>query len=120
MKVMGLDFLRDYMGLLFCDLVIVTVTLLMYFVPKKKINSFIGYRTSSSMKDQSSWDYSQRFYFKNWLFVIPLVVLFQLFNIFLLKSKGFGLIETLSVILFLVYSIVLAIVTEWKLKLHNK
>lgn len=29
--------------------------------PPKRINSLYGYRTSNSMKSQSSWDFAQRF-----------------------------------------------------------
>ena len=33
----------------------------MYYYPPKNINSLYGYRTSSSMKSQEIWDFSQRF-----------------------------------------------------------
>ena len=35
--------------------------LVMYLFPPKKINCLYGYRTSSSMKNQERWDFSQRY-----------------------------------------------------------
>ena len=35
--------------------------LLMFYLPPKKINSLYGYRTTSSMKNQDSWNFAQRF-----------------------------------------------------------
>lgn len=32
-----------------------------YIFPPRKINYFYGYRTTSSMKTQEAWDFSQRF-----------------------------------------------------------
>jgi len=34
---------------------------LMYKAPPGKINYFMGYRTSRSMRDQRSWDFSQKY-----------------------------------------------------------
>lgn len=51
-KMMGMPFL---VGFIFC-----VTGLVMYFFPPKKINHFYGYRTSTSMKSQEVWDFSQR------------------------------------------------------------
>ena len=41
-------------GLVFC-----LAGLIMKYFPPKKINSFYGYRTKSSMRNQKSWDFAQ-------------------------------------------------------------
>lgn len=113
---MELNFLKDYFDILFCDIVICFVTILAYFLPKRKINSIVGYRTPTSMKNQKNWDFSQKFYFRNWFFVIPIVILFQITTLFIFQIENIGFIESLSVILFFIYSIVLILITERKLK----
>lgn len=42
-------------------LIFFLVALIMYYYPPKNINSLYGYRTSSSMKSQERWEFSQRF-----------------------------------------------------------
>ncbi|MGL2962640.1 SdpI family protein [Flavobacterium sp. RSB2_4_14] len=37
------------------------VALVLYQFPPKKINSFYGYRTPNSMKNQERWDFAQKF-----------------------------------------------------------
>lgn len=44
----------------FIPIILLIMGLGMYFFPPKKINSFIGYRSNKSMKDQESWDYAQK------------------------------------------------------------
>ncbi len=41
---------------IFTGSVLLGVGLAMKFIPPKKINSFYGYRTPRSMKNQSAWD----------------------------------------------------------------
>ncbi|WP_376780720.1 SdpI family protein [Sphingobacterium mizutaii] len=113
---MELNFLKNYFDIIFCDLLISFVTVLAYLLPKRKINSIVGYRTMRSMKDQKNWDFSQRFFFRNWFFVIPVVLLFQVLTLILFDIESIGLIETLSMILFFIYSISLSFITERKLK----
>lgn len=112
------DFLRNYSDIIFCDIIISCITLTMYFLPKKKINYVIGYRTSRSMKNQKNWDFAQRFYFRNWPVSIPLVLLFQGLAVYLTKFEN-DTIENLSIALFLLYSIALAACTEQKLGKSN-
>lgn len=56
-----------------------------YFFPPKKINGFIGYRTGLSMKDQNSWDYSQKRFgeisLKIGIILTLIFIMFQYFNI---------------------------------------
>ncbi len=112
---MNLVFLMDYSGILICDIIIVTIPILMYLFPKRDINFFIGYRTPRSMKNQKTWDFSQRFYFKKWLMVIPLVIIFPFIMIGILEFKNYDLIESLSMGIFLIYSIILIFITERRL-----
>ena len=44
----------------FIPIIVLIMGLGMYFFPPKKINSFVGYRSNKSMKDQESWDYAQK------------------------------------------------------------
>lgn len=115
-KNMELNFLKNYFDIIFCDVVIWFVTVLAYLLPKRKINGIVGYRTMRSMKDQKNWDFSQRFFFRNWFFVIPIVLLFQVLTLILFHIENIDLIETLSMILFFIYSILLSFITEMKLK----
>ncbi|ESU24162.1 hypothetical protein FEDK69T_05970 [Flavobacterium enshiense DK69] len=46
---------------LLCGIIFMIAGLVMYLFPPKKINSLYGYRTSSSMKSQQTWDFAQRF-----------------------------------------------------------
>lgn len=112
---MNLDFLMDYSEIIICDIIIITITFLMYLFPKRDINFFIGYRTPRSMKNQKTWDFSQRFYFKKWLMAIPLVILLQFILIGILELKDYDLIESLSMGIFLIYSIILIFITERRL-----
>ena len=42
-------------------LTFVIAGIIMIIIPPKKINSLYGYRTSSSMKSQERWDFSQKY-----------------------------------------------------------
>ena len=42
-------------------LTFVIAGIIMSIIPPKKINSLYGYRTSSSMKSQERWDFSQKY-----------------------------------------------------------
>lgn len=41
--------------------VFIVAGFIMFKFPPKKINHFYGYRTKSSMKNQSRWDFAQRY-----------------------------------------------------------
>jgi len=53
--------------------------------PPEKINSIYGYRTSSSMKSQETWDFAHQYYGKIWkimgLIFLPLTIIPMLFVI---------------------------------------
>lgn len=44
-----------------CGLLFVSVALLLYHFPPKKINHLYGYRTAKSMKNQERWDFAQKY-----------------------------------------------------------
>ncbi|MGO1245655.1 MAG: SdpI family protein [Sphingobacterium sp.] len=113
---MELNYLNDFFDIFLADLIISFVTILLFFMQKKQINSIVGYRTSNSMKNQRNWDFAQKFYFRYWLLAIPLVILFQITLLFIFQIDNTGLIETLSMVLFFIYSIILIFITERKLK----
>lgn len=51
--------------MLFCNMLIPLIMVVVGFVmikfPKKRINWFYGYRTSNAMKNQETWDFSQKY-----------------------------------------------------------
>ena len=47
--------------LLLSGIIFVIVSLLLLKFPPKEINSFYGYRTSTSMETQEQWDFAQRY-----------------------------------------------------------
>lgn len=113
---MEIIYLKDYFDIFFSDMLISFVTLLLFLFPKKKINGIVGYRTSTAMKNQRNWDFAQNFYFSYWLLAIPLVILFQITSLFLFQVENTKLVETLTMVIFFLYSIILAVITERKLK----
>ncbi|HRP90901.1 MAG TPA: SdpI family protein [Edaphocola sp.] len=42
-------------------LILMVVGLIMFKFPPKNINSFYGYRTTNSMKNQKRWDFAQKY-----------------------------------------------------------
>lgn len=47
--------------LLLIGIIFTGVGMFMFFFPPKNINMFFGYKTSSSMKNQESWDFAQTY-----------------------------------------------------------
>ena len=74
--------------------------------PPKKINHLYGYRTSSSMKSQESWDFAQRYSAKKMMqmgiYITTLGLLSWIIDIQLLWSVGISLtIVTIAPLLML-------------------
>ncbi|KAA3642432.1 MAG: hypothetical protein DWP98_14195 [Bacteroidetes bacterium] len=44
-----------------CGIIFLILFFIVYRFPPKKINSFYGYRTARSMKNQELWDFAQTF-----------------------------------------------------------
>ena len=54
--------LKDWIGgPQLVGLIMITVGLISYYFPPKKINPWYGYRTPSSQKNQQTWDVANRF-----------------------------------------------------------
>lgn len=112
-----MEFILKYSTILFLDLALGLICLLFFLFRVKKINYWIGYRTSHSIKNQENWDFSQKFYFDRWPLIIPLIVIIQVFLIYL-TPLSIRFIENVSVFIFLIYSLLLVIITERKLKIN--
>lgn len=92
---------------LFGGFLFVLVGMIMTKFPPKKINYLYGYRTKSSMKNQESWDFAQKFssfkMIQYGLFLSFSCVLAFItnFNNFINMLLGLGLLILLVVMLFL-------------------
>ena len=58
----------------------------------KKINSFIGYRTSRSMRNAETWSFAnqncgRRWWKTGWIMLIPTVLDFRISSIFMRKER---------------------------------
>lgn len=90
---------------------------IMYVFPPKKINSFYGYRTASSMKNQQKWNFAQTYSAK-------IMMLTGLIFAFLSPTKGlFKTSETNDIILavgiMIIGSILMIILVEKALRKIN-
>lgn len=94
------------------------IMLLFYLFKPKKINSWYGYRSQNSMKNQLSWDFAQKYASKysTLLLLILLVLQYPIYNIIKDNSIS-GLVITL---LWLVNMISMIATVEYKLKKMNK
>lgn len=110
---MLVDFIEKYKDIIIVDALLWIVLIVFFFYQVKKINSWAGYRTKNSMRNQETWTFSQRFFFKRWIFAIPLTFGTQLFMI---ESFSNRFICNVSMGVFLGYSLILLIITEKKLK----
>ncbi len=71
--------------------IVIIVGLILFLFPPKKINSFYGYRTSSSMKSVEIWNFSQIYAAKE---MIKLGGIFTLLTFAGLMFKSNGILET--------------------------
>ena len=87
---------------------------ILYCFPPKKINYLYGYRTSSSMKNQQVWDFSQKYSAIKMLQIGLLLLAVSLLNVFITMSEKQ---ETmLGIGLMLVGCIYMFVVTESAIK----
>ncbi len=79
---------------------------------QKKINSFIRY-TPTALKNQKNWTFSQDYFFKRLLYIIPIIIVFDyLIQTYITEEH----LEIYSFCVFLVYTFMLIFRTEQKLK----
>ena len=80
-----------WLYLLICDLLIPAVMLVFGIRfgknPPKKINSFFGYRTSRSMRNQQTWDCAHRYLGKLWKLLAPMLVVLAIVPMALTYGK---------------------------------
>ena len=86
--------------------------------PPKKINSFYGYRTNSSMKNQQRWDFAQKF---SSIEMIKLSILLMLSGVIglIIKTDGLigmiiGLALLIMMVIILFFRVESAIKNEFK------
>ncbi|MHC5353359.1 SdpI family protein [Myroides sp. LJL115] len=107
------SFINNYQEIIIVDALISCIVIVFYFYQVKKINTWIGYRTNSSMKSQASWTFSQRYFFKRWIYILPIIYGMQFI---LLDHYSNRFVTEVSMGLFVGYSILLIIITEKKIK----
>ncbi len=66
---------------------IILTAIIMTIFPPKKINSFYGFRTNRSMKNQENWDFAQQ-HFSRQLIFAGLITIFVSFTGLLLNSTA--------------------------------
>lgn len=88
-------------------LTFVIVGYIMYLFPPKKINSFYGYRTIRSMKNQESWVFAQRYSAKEMMKLGAVLILIASISIvfnfepYTGKSIALGIVILAIILLFL-------------------
>jgi len=91
-----------WLYMLICDLLIPAVMLFfgIRFGKKtpKKINSFFGYRTSRSMKNQQTWDCAHRYLGKLWKLLAPVLVVLAVVPMAMVYGKTNDEISTAGLI----------------------
>lgn len=93
---------------LLCGIIFMIAGMAMYFFPPKKINSFYGYRTSSSMKSVERWHFAQYFSAVK-LMQGSTFLLLSSFLGFVIKTKGktattLGILFPLLVVFFVLFA----------------
>jgi uncharacterized membrane protein len=101
--------------LIFISMMIIAIGLIFKLFPPKKINNFYGYRTTISMKNQTSWDYAQKI--GAFGFIIVGLFLNLLGFIFLLLNFNN---EILEMIIFITSMIMMLITDEMMLRKYLK
>ena len=99
-------------NIIIINIALLVPVILFYFIDNTEINSLVGYRTKRSMKNQQNWRLAQRTFNKNWIYVVPVMLLVQLALYFLAMQTY---IVPVSLVLYIAYIIALIIVVEQKL-----
>ncbi len=88
-----------------CGIIFVIAGLIQWYFRPKKINSFYGYRTNSSMKSQEHWDFAQKYSAKEsiklgaLLAIVPLILLVVDIENFTGMWIGLGLLICVCILL---------------------
>lgn len=95
-------------------LIFIVVGFITHKFPPKTINSFYGYRTKRSMKDQKSWDFAQLYSSK---LMMQLGVLYALIGLigFIYKPTE-SIVAITAIALLIVMATIIIVKVEKKLK----
>lgn len=74
---------------------------IMYIFPPKKINNLYGIRTQTSMRNQQTWDYSQKYGSKAMMITGIIHVLFGTIGLFVTLNETMGSLLGLGIMIFL-------------------
>src|SRR5690554_1828821 len=102
---------------LLVGLIFIVAGLIMFKFPPKKINSLYGYRTNSSMKNQSRWDFAQKYSSKEMIklgFVLMITSIIGLITNFdILTNIFLGLGLMILIVIILIFRVEKAIKTKF-------
>ena len=91
-----------WLYMLICDLLIPAVMLVFGIRfgknPPKKINSFFGYRTARSTKNQQTWECAHRYLGKLWKLLAPMLVVLAVVPMALVYGKSNGEMSAVGLI----------------------
>lgn len=100
-----------------CALVFVLAAFILRQYPPKQINSFYGYRTPRSMKNQQIWDFAQAYAAKEMMKMGSLLALFSLVGLVYQPKEELGALLAIAVLLVLV--VIMIIRVERAIKQQN-
>ena len=101
-------------------LTFVIAGIIMIIIPPKKINSLYGYRTSSSMKSQERWDFSQKYAAQELIKFGAILTLSSLLGLVYDFSENISTIMGLGFILIAVIFLILKIEKAIKIRFGNE
>lgn len=98
-------------------IIVLLIMIVTKIFPPKNINSLYGYRTSNAMKNQSNWEFAQKYSTNLFLILLALLLLIQITLYIIYGSTRF---TELSVLIGLVLCVVIVLFkTERNLKLNQ-
>ena len=88
--------------------------------PPKKINSLYGYRTSSSMKNQERWDFSQKYSAMEMIKLAAILALSSIIGLIYNPDGKLGMFLGLGLMILMVVILLLRVEKEIKNKFGNE
>lgn len=101
-------------------LTFVIAGIIMIIIPPKKINSLYGYRTSSSMKSQERWDFSQKYVAQELIKFGAILTLSSILGLVYDFSENISTIMGLGFMLIAVIFLILKIEKAIKIRFGNE
>ncbi len=90
-------------------LVFLLVGLIMLKFPPKKINGLYGYRTTSSMKNQKRWDFSQKFSAIELIKLGSVLALTSIIGLIYNPDGNLGMLLGLGLMIFMVVLLIIRV-----------